>query len=560
MLKHELNVLIGVAATVALAGVAIPAGFLLESFYRHTAIAEKGATMGRVLAPPLATALEKPGDKKARVDDVLAGLPEARDAVGDARIDLESYVVLDAQNKVVATSFDPGPGAPAPDLSWLTQDRLVERARVETEHDVLMDYPKNKWGKDGEALVAFAVPLRKKGGDLKGVLWYTLSLERARWVFWQTFVGLLAGIAAGAIAVWFVLYKALKFRILHPVVLLTQAIEKVRQGDLGARVQLARQDEFGTLIASFNDMVAMLREKPLIDAKLSEAERIQITNQRLAESHQRLADAHAELQAAKEALALREKQASFQRFVRSIAHELKNPLNSANAAIEPLSASLARLEEAYKETSGENPKLKEDQDDVTSALGILRRSVGRAVSIIHDLQGFAQLGEADLVTVDLRRIVEDAALSVKPLFGERIELELDIPGEVNFKAFPTLLAQAFVNLFTNAGQAILGRGTVSVSARKSSDRVHIEVRDTGPGIPAENIPKLFEPFFTTKGVAGTGLGLALTYAYVEKHGGTIEARSDIGKGATFIIDVPLEPRPTGGLGPKASAIFDTPRK
>lgn len=552
MLKHELNVLIGVAATVALAGVAIPAGFLLESFYRHTAIAEKGATMGRVLAPPLATALEKPGDTKARVDDVLAGLLGARDAVGAARIDLESFAVLDAQNKVIASTGDV-------ERKDLAQDHLIERARVETERDVLMDYPEHRWGKNGEALVAFAVPLRKKGGDLRGVLWYTLSLERARWVFWQTFVGLLAGIAAGAIAVWFVLYKTLKFRILHPIVELTRGIEMVRQGDLGARVQLARQDEFGTLIASFNDMVAMLREKPFIDAKLSEAERIAIANQRLAESHQRLADAHAELHAAKEALALREKQASFQRFVRSIAHELKNPLNSANAAIEPLSLALARLEAAYKETSGESPKLKEDQDDVTSALGILKRSVGRAVSIIHDLQGFAQLGEADLVTVDLRRIVDDAGLSVKPLFGERIQLELDIPGEITLKAFPTLLAQAFVNLFTNAAQAILGRGTVSVSARKTSDRVHIEVRDTGPGIPAANLPKLFEPFFTTKGVAGTGLGLALTYAYVEKHGGTIEARSDVGKGASFIIDLPLEPRPTGGLGPKASAIFDTPR-
>jgi two-component system, NtrC family, sensor kinase len=412
--------------------------------------------------------------------------------------------------------------------------------------------PENKWGKNGEALMAFAAPLRKDG-EPRGTLWFTLSLARARWFFWQTFLALLAGIGAGAVTVWFVLYKALKFRILAPIVELSEGIEKVRAGDLDARVRLDRKDEFGTLIASFNDLVAMLRAKPLIDAKLDEAQRIESTNKRLIESHQRLAEAHAELHAAKEQLALREKQAGFQRFVRSIAHELKNPLNSANAAIQPLADALARPE-----------KTQEDLDDIETALGILRRSVGRAVSIIHDLQGFAQLGEADLVDLELKRLVDDAVLACQPLLGHRIRVDIDVQDEtgrpsIPLRGMPTLLAQVFVNLFTNAAQAIPGPGTITVVARKKGDRVKIDVKDTGPGIPAEHIPKLFEPFFTTKGVAGTGLGLALTYAYLEKHGGSIEARSEVGKGAVFAIDLPVNPQLLPGIGPKASAIFESPR-
>jgi signal transduction histidine kinase len=554
MLKHELNVLIGVAAAVAVAGIAIPSGIVLESFYRHTAIAQKGATMARVLSAPLADALARPDDPMttARVNGLLAGLESARDAVGDARLDLDRLVVLDNQNRLVKATGEV-------DVRGLAQDRLIEKARVETEKDVLVDYPENKWGRNGEALVAFAVPLRR-GGEPRGTLWFTLSLERARWVFWQTFAGVFAAIVAGAIAVWFVLYKTLKFRILRPIVELSQAIERVRGGDLGVRVRLDPRDEFGTLGASFDEMVGMMRERPLIDAKLDEAERIALASRRLAESHQKLEEAHKELHAAKEQLALREKQASFQRFVRSIAHELKNPLHSASAAIDPLARSLARVSESYRAQCGDEHR--EDLDDVKSALGILERSVARAVSIIHDLQGFAQLGAADLVEVELRRTIDDAALAVQPIWKDRIRLELDVVDEdgrptIGLKAFPTLLAQAFVNLFANAAQAIEGAGKVMVRARRKGERVHIEVEDTGPGIPAEHRARLFEPFFTTKGVAGTGLGLALAYAYVEKHGGTIEAaKTEPGKGALFVIDLPVTPKPTGELGPKGSAIFE----
>ncbi len=554
MLKHELNVLIGVAACAAIAGVAIPAGTLLESFYRRTAIAEKGATMARVLAAPLAIALEKPDDPGTgkRLDEVLAGLRRASDLVGEAHLDLEQLAVLDAQGRLMATSG----GVEKKDLA---QDPLVQRARVETESDVLVSYPPNKWGKDGAALALFAAPLRTPAGEPRGTLWFSLSLERARWFFWQTFLVLLAGIVSGAIVVWFVLYKLLKRRILSPIVQLSQGIEKVRAGDLGARVALERKDEFGNLIESFNDLVAILRQQPEIERRLDEARRLEVANLKLQESHQRLAEAHKELEATKEQLALREKQASFQRFVRSIAHELKNPLNSANAAIEPLSQSTERLLAAVEAKLGKDAATEEDREDARTALGLLRRSVGRAVSIIHDLQGFAQLGKGDLVACDLKRIIEDALLSVQPLLGERIKVEIDVPS-VALEAFPTLLAQVFVNLFTNAAQAIEGPGTVTVKGRVVGERVSVEVKDSGPGIPPENIPKLFEPFFTTKGVSGTGLGLALAYAYLEKHGGTIEARSEKGKGACFVIDMPLHATPGPDLGPRSAALFDAPRR
>src|SRR5581483_7902115 len=103
MLKHELNVLIGGAAFVALAGVAIPVGIVLESFYRRTAITEKGETMARALAPVLAETLERPEDARSQEElaAVVSGVLAARDAVGSAPLDLVGLAVIDARGKVV---------------------------------------------------------------------------------------------------------------------------------------------------------------------------------------------------------------------------------------------------------------------------------------------------------------------------------------------------------------------------------------------------------------------------------------------------------------------------
>jgi signal transduction histidine kinase len=102
------------------------------------------------------------------------------------------------------------------------------------------------------------------------------------------------------------------------------------------------------------------------------------------------------------------------------------------------------------------------------------------------------------------------------------------------------LQQVFTNLILNARDAMFDGGTITLKTRMDdSDNVVVEVEDTGEGIPPENLSKIFDPFFTTKGVGnGTGLGLAVTYGIVQEHAGTIEARSEFGKGSTFCLVFP----------------------
>jgi len=98
-----------------------------------------------------------------------------------------------------------------------------------------------------------------------------------------------------------------------------------------------------------------------------------------------------------------------------------------------------------------------------------------------------------------------------------------------------------VNLLVNATQAIAKEGEIRISTRKIDDSVEIKISDTGAGIPKENLSKIFDPFFTTKEVGkGTGLGLNIAYNIIKKHKGTIEVQSEIGKGTTFTIQIPID--------------------
>ena len=102
------------------------------------------------------------------------------------------------------------------------------------------------------------------------------------------------------------------------------------------------------------------------------------------------------------------------------------------------------------------------------------------------------------------------------------------------------LGQVFLNLLVNAAQAIPKRGTITVRTRLKDEAIHIEVSDTGSGIPPENLNRIFEPFFTTKDVGkGTGLGLNLAYNIIKTHGGRISAESTVGEGTTFHIELPI---------------------
>ncbi|MGE0812358.1 MAG: ATP-binding protein [Vicinamibacterales bacterium] len=179
--------------------------------------------------------------------------------------------------------------------------------------------------------------------------------------------------------------------------------------------------------------------------------------------------------------------------------------------------------------------------------------IDRVSRIVRALKEFAHPGQADREMVDLRRIVDNAITLTRNEWKYVAEIVTDY-GDLpeTFQCSAGECGQLFVNLIVNAAQAIASekrdtKGTIAIRARCSAGECVVEVTDDGPGMPADVQARAFDPFFTTKPVGqGSGQGLALARAVVERHGGAISVESAIGRGTTFTIRMPL--------GPEAGAV------
>ncbi len=176
-------------------------------------------------------------------------------------------------------------------------------------------------------------------------------------------------------------------------------------------------------------------------------------------------------------------------------------------------------------------------------LELIDRHGSRIAEIIRSLLAFARRTSFEVRDADLNAIVRDAVALVERPFAKgniRVESRLD-PTLPVVRASPDHLQQVFVNLLTNARDAMPSGGTITLRTHRNGDGVVAEVQDTGTGIAPEAIGHIFDPFFTTKDVGkGTGLGLSVSYGIVRAHGGDIQVESRPGRGALFRVSLPVE--------------------
>jgi signal transduction histidine kinase len=209
-----------------------------------------------------------------------------------------------------------------------------------------------------------------------------------------------------------------------------------------------------------------------------------------------------------------------------LTHEVNNPLGIVLARVRMLRA------EALER--GLDQGLIEDLD-------VIERHGARIGEIVRGLLTFARKEEMELRPADLKQILREALNLVERPFakqGVRFRLELDEPLPA-LAASPSHLQHVFVNLLSNARDAMPAGGTIGVRAYARDGKVLAEIRDSGTGIAPEARERLFEPFFTTKGVGkGTGLGLSVSFGIVRAHGGELVAEDAPGGGALFRVALP----------------------
>jgi signal transduction histidine kinase len=277
-----------------------------------------------------------------------------------------------------------------------------------------------------------------------------------------------------------------------PIHNVVNAARSVAAGDLTVDLTADRKDEIGELTQSFNFMVQKLREDRALEGKLREAEHL----------------------------------SGIAQLAKSIAHEIRNPLNF-------ISLSIDHLRKKYP------PADVEGKEAFESLIRSIKHEIQRLNKLVGDFLDYGKPLRLNLQETDLGNLIDDVIALVRAK-AEKDGIKIDIQhGEVP-KIFidPELIKTCIFNIILNAFQAMPSGGDLSIHTTASNDKTYIIIEDTGVGIPKENMPKLFDPFFSTKST-GLGLGLALTKRVVEEHGGKVDFKSIEGKGSTVTLALPV---------------------
>lgn len=254
-----------------------------------------------------------------------------------------------------------------------------------------------------------------------------------------------------------------------------------------------------------------------------------------------------------------EKMASLGQLTAGVAHEINNPINFVSANIKPLKEDMADLmgyinfyrntikEKNLEDAFGGKEKMPDEQEinlvlqEVEDLLKGIEEGAVRTAEIVKGLRNFSRLDQHAVKKASINEGLESTLTLLHSTYKDRIEIIKNLGNIPEVVCFPGQINQVFMNLLSNAIQAIPGNGQIFVTTAEAGDKVRISIKDTGGGIPENIRSKIFDPFFTTKDVGkGTGLGLSISYGIIQKHNGTIAVESEPGKGSEFIITLPIE--------------------
>jgi len=346
--------------------------------------------------------------------------------------------------------------------------------------------------------IAAYEPIKNLQGDIIGVLSVGI-LEDKFTDMRNRAVAMFLGITLVGMVVALIVSNFLARGILRPIRDLVSASGRWAKGDFDYQLKITRKDEIAKLEETFNFMASSLKER---DDKLRE-----YSDQQIMKS---------------------ERLATIGQLAAGVAHEINNPLGTVSIYAQMILDELGKDSESCREN-----------------IAVIMKQTNRAGRIVKDLLEFARQSEPEMRMLNINDVLTKAmSITTHAAELQNIRLLTDLSPELpDIQGDSDKLEQVFVNIMINALQAMPDGGTLTVCTRVTEDNgfVEIEISDTGCGIPQEHLSKLFDPFFSTKRTGeGTGLGLSVTLGIVEKHNGTIDVKSTVGEGSTFVIRLPAE--------------------
>lgn len=284
----------------------------------------------------------------------------------------------------------------------------------------------------------------------------------------------------------------------------------------------------------------------------------------IAEYARQMEAANADLVSSHHQLIQAEKMASIGQLAAGVAHDINNPVSFVMSNLGTLREYAGILEDLLTrygaladslggEVSGDVHDLlqgiqdKKDEHDLGYILADLKQLLGESLegayrikNIVVSLKSFARPDNEWTSDVDINDGIETTLKVVNHELKYNCTILKEFGELPGVRGNPGQLNQVFMNLLVNAGHAIEHRGEIAIRTWADPDYIRIRIADNGKGIAPEHLNRIFDPFFTTKPVGkGTGLGLSISYGIVQKHGGSIEATSEVGKGTVFLVSLPV---------------------
>ncbi|QDK36260.1 ATP-binding protein [Bdellovibrio sp. NC01] len=332
--------------------------------------------------------------------------------------------------------------------------------------------------------------------------------------------------------------------VLKPLYDLVDALQSFESQEQAVTIPVKNDTEIGLLTESFNEM----------------SKKIWTARSDLRKKITELESANKELKDTQTKLVHSAKMVSLGQLVAGVAHELNNPIGfiySNMTHLKEYSEKLIAIAEVAEKNPEKLHEIKEEYEfdyivkDLPKLVTSCQDGARRTRDIVLGLRNFSRLEEAKLQEIDVHQSLDTTLNLLQGEIKNRIELHRQYEPTPLVHCYASQINQVFMNILSNAVQAIEGNGHVWISTmalkdyKGSKDKtgwVQVSIQDSGKGMSQETLDKIFDPFFTTKGVGqGTGLGLSISYGIVQNHGGEIQVRSQVGVGTEFIVIIPVYP-------------------
>ncbi len=368
-----------------------------------------------------------------------------------------------------------------------------------------------------------------------GVLDVTMSLAKVDETIAEGRQRMIANFIGAILAISILVGSLMWVMVHHPVKKLITGTKWVAAGDLNYKTDLSSRDEIGELAASFNRMTDELKHA---NAQLTDWART---------LESRVEQKTAELKRAHEQMIQIERMASIGKLAAIVAHEINNPL-----------AGILTYAKLLLKKIQHNGFAANDKENVRQYLEMISNESARCGDIVKNLLQFSRQTQVNLQPNNANEIIRQSVRLVQhkiDLMNLETRIQLD-------EQAPTLICdaqqikQALVALLINACEAMKsGEGVLEVTSGFNPERrmIEIAVRDNGTGMDEETQQHIFEPFFSTKeDVKGVGLGLAVVYGIINRHGGEIAVESALGQGTTFTLRLPEKPEERSAVSDQLS--------